>query len=468
MARNLKKQPSRDTVTTINKDGSHYIVHPADVIGRFTLARRIVGYLLVAVFIALPWVKIGGHPAVFLNVMDRRFHLFGMTFAVQDVWLLFFLISGLAFTLFYLTALFGRIWCGWACPQTVYLEHVYRRIERWIDGDAAHRRRLAKAPLSWQKLMRRVTKHTLFIIVSFAIAHIFLAYFVSLPELWNYMTAAPAEHIRSFVFVAAFTGILYVNFAWFREQLCIIICPYGRLQSALIDDNSLIVGYDEKRGEPRSPRREPEMGDCTACNRCVEVCPTGIDIRQGLQMECVACASCVDACDEVMERIGKPKGLIRYDSLIGLSGGKTRFLRVRTILYSALMFIGASVAAYSFSGLEPADVSLTRMRGMPYYATDSYIRNQFQVRLINKLDEPASFTLEAPELPEGTSVRGFEQSVTVGPLDEVVWPLIVMQNRGDYEGSFPLQFEITGQPGNSNLQVEAEFLGPDPRLFNKP
>lgn len=468
MPRALKKQPTRDVVTTINRDGSRYSVHPADVSGTFTLWRRMTGYGLIALFIALPWIPVGGHPAVFLNVAERRFHLLGLTLAVQDAWMLFFLVSGLAFTLFYVTALFGRIWCGWACPQTVYLEHVYRRIERWIDGDAGQRRRLSAAPMSGGKLLKRLSKHTLFILVSFTIAHIFLAYFVSLPQLWSYMTAAPAEHIRSFIFVAVFTTLLYINFSWFREQLCIIICPYGRLQSALIDDNSLIVGYDENRGEPRSRMREPEMGDCTECNRCVEVCPTGIDIRQGLQMECVGCASCIDACNETMQRIGKPKGLIRYDSLVGLNGAKTRFIRVRTILYTLLMCVGASVMAVTFSNLQPLDVSLTRMQGLPYYTTEEVVRNQFQLRLLNKLDEPAYFTLEQGSLPAGVEVRGFEEAVEVGPLEEQVRPVIVLQDRSTYNGSFEVSLIIRGQPGDTRQALRAEFLGPDPRLLQQP
>ena len=284
-------KPVRDVVTTIRDDGSRRFLFPADVSGRFARARRVVAVGLIAVYFLLPWIPVGGYPAVFLDVAHRRFHLFGLTLAAQDLWLLFFLISGLGFGLFFLTALLGRIWCGWACPHTVFLDQVYRRVERWIEGDAVRRRQLAAAPWSVGKLARRAAKHAAYVILSTAIAHLFLAYFVSIPALWAMMRQAPMQHGSLFGFIALATGVVYFNFAWFREQLCVVICPYGRLQSILTDDHTLIIGYDTARGEPRGPAGAHGAGDCVACDRCVRVCPTGIDIRQGLQMECIGCAA---------------------------------------------------------------------------------------------------------------------------------------------------------------------------------
>jgi len=370
--------PTRNSVVTIRSDGSRPFLFPADSRGRFTRARRLSAFGLIAFYLSLPWIKINGYPAVFLDVADRRFHLFGVTLAAQDLWLLFFVITGLGFSLFFVTALLGRVWCGWACPQTVFLDHVYRRIERWIDGDPIRRRALELAPLSAGKVFRRGIKHTLYLLVSAAIAHLFLAYFVSIPDLWAMMGAAPGEHWSLFVFMAVFTGALYFNFAWFREQLCIVICPYGRIQSALTDDHSLVIGYDAKRGEPRGRGQRTEdggqrtegasfqgagpairplssalcppssvfrppssvSGDCVACNRCVHVCPTGIDIRHGLQMECIGCTACIDACDEVMTRLHRPRGLIRYDSQSAFAGRPTHWLRPRTLLYGVLLLVG--------------------------------------------------------------------------------------------------------------------------------
>jgi hypothetical protein len=291
---NPPRRPSLDSVTTIQDDGSRPFIYTSDTHGRFSQARRGSAFALFAFYLSLPWIKLNGYPAVFLDVAERRFHLFGITGAAQDLWLMFFIITGLGFSLFFVTALLGRVWCGWACPHTVFLDHVYRRIERLIEGDAVRRRALAAAPLSVGKILKVGLKHTLYVLVSAVITHLLLAYFVSVPEVWVMMRAAPTEHWSAFGVIAVATGALYFNFAWFREQLCIVVCPYGRIQSALIDDNSLVVGYDAKRGEPRGKVGTPAAGDCVACSRCVQVCPTGIDIKQGLQMECVSCTQCID------------------------------------------------------------------------------------------------------------------------------------------------------------------------------
>lgn len=468
MSNSERKTPNRDVVTSINRDGSRFVIHPADVKGSFTGWRRIVGYALILLFIALPWISINGYPSLFLDVAGRRFHLFGLTLAFQDTWMLFFLVSGLAFSLFYITALWGRVWCGWACPQTVYLEHVYRRIERWIDGDATARRKLDKAPWTPLKVARRVLKHTLFVICSFAITHIFLAYFVSIPGLWDMMTDAPARHWSSFLFVFFATAVLYVNFAWFREQLCIVICPYGRFQSALIDNHSLNVAYDYQRGDPPGKPSDPQAGDCIDCHRCVQVCPTGIDIRQGLQLECIGCAACIDACDQIMEKVDRPKGLIRYASDEELEGRKTRFVRARTILYTLLLFIGAGIATTAFSRLEPASASVIRMKGAPYYITDDSVRNQFQIRLLNKSEEPMTFRVSSQattEVPVGIS--GFDQGVTVHPLGEKLATLVAVVKREDYQGPFEMEIRVRADGEDFEIPHKVEFLGPDPKLLNR-
>jgi cytochrome c oxidase accessory protein FixG len=461
-------QPNRDSVTTIRRDGSRFFLHPADVSGAFTLLRRVSAWLLIAVYVALPWIPVNGHPAVFLDVLHRRFHFFGVTLAAQDMWLLFFLITGLGFLLFYLTALFGRIWCGWACPQTVFLEHVYRRIERWLEGDAQARRKLDAAPWDGRKTTLRVLKHGLFILVSVLIAHIFLSYFFSIPAVYGMMRQSPAEHFGAFLFVAAFSGILYFNFAWFREQLCIVICPYGRLQSALIDDDSLVIGYDENRGEPRGKPSEEGVGDCIDCFRCVQVCPTGIDIRQGLQLECIGCAACVDACNDVMARLGRPKGLVRYDSQNGLEGAPRRWLRPRVFLYTALLCLGASVMAFSFSRVEPAIATVTRMQGAPYYVTEEAIRNQFLLRLVNKQNDALTFTVRPGEAPpEGLRIIGMEEGVRLEPMGEEAYTVVLALDREKYEGPFDLPVVVEGDPGGFTLETVFDFLGPDPRLLEE-
>lgn len=464
-----KYQPNRDTVTTIRNDGSRFFLHPADVRGLFTYLRRFFAVGLILIYVLLPWIKINGYPAVFLDVMHLRFHFFGLTLASQDLWLGFFIITGLGFFLFYISALFGRIWCGWACPQTVFLEHVFRRIERWIEGDATQRKRIDAAPWTAQKIMLRIIKHGIFFVIAAIIAHVFLSYFISIPLLYTWMQSSPLEHWSAFLFVIVATLILYLNFSWFREQLCLVICPYGRLQSTLQDDNSIIIGYDENRGNPPGKVNDPNAGDCIDCQRCVQVCPTGIDIRQGLQIECIGCAACIDACNEIMTKLNRPKGLVRYDSLNGLAGAKTKIIRPRIFLYTALMFLGLGVFSYAVTHITPATMTTVRMQGSPYYVDEHVIRNQFVLRLINKDNaEVRQFVLNAEAPVEGLSWVGFDKAIEVPANGERLVPLILLQSREYYEGPFEVMLVVKDITNNDyELIKEVEFLGPDPRLLKE-
>jgi len=464
-----KQQPSRDTVTTIQNDGSRFFLHPADVHGLFTLLRRVSAIGLILIYVLLPWIKINGYPAVFLDVMHLRFHFFGLTLASQDLWIGFFIITGLGFFLFYISALFGRIWCGWACPQTVFLEHVFRRIERWIEGDATKRKRLDAAPFTGHKIMLRIIKHSIFFLIAALIAHVFLSYFIPIPLLYEWMQDSPLEHWSAFLFMAVVTLVLYFNFSWFREQLCLVICPYGRLQSTLQDDDSIVIGYDETRGNPPGKANDPDSGDCIDCQRCVQVCPTGIDIRQGLQIECIGCAACIDACDDIMAKLNRPKGLVRYDSFNGFSGKKTKILRPRIFLYTALMFLGIGVFSYAVTHITPATMTTVRMQGSPYFVDDLVIRNQFMLRLINKDNaEISQFVLEAETPAEGFSWAGFDKAMEVAPNGERLIPLILLQSREHYEGPFEVILVVKDITNNDyELTEEVEFLGPDPRLLKE-
>ncbi|MEX0323467.1 MAG: cytochrome c oxidase accessory protein CcoG [Puniceicoccaceae bacterium] len=463
------KSPTLDSVTSINEDGSRFIIHPADVSGRLMRLRRLTAVFLILIYVALPWIPINGYPAIFLDVINRRFHLFGVTLAAHDMWLLFFFVSGLAFALFFVTAFLGRVWCGWACPQTIFLEHVFRRIERWLEGDANARRKLDDAPITKKKIFLRVFKYGIYLFLSALIAHMFLAYFISIPQLWEWITTSPLEHWKPFLFMVASTLGLFLNFAFFREQLCIVICPYGRFQSALIDDDTLNVAYDYERGNPPGHVKDENAGDCIGCRRCIQVCPTGIDIRQGLQLECIGCAACIDACDEIMDKVERPRGLIRYASDRNLEGHKTRFLRPRTYLYTALLILGASVALTAFASVEKAVALVTRMPGAPFYITDTHVRNQYQVRLVNKGNENLTFTIaaQANGLTVPIETSGFQLGTELEPMAEENGTFIVQVPRDLFEGTFTLDLLIEAQPGDITLVRDVEFLGPDPRLLKQ-
>ena len=279
-------------------DGSRPRIIPADVTGQLTWARRFVALALLGLAGSLPWIHVRGAPALFLDIGARRLFAFGATFNAQDGALLFLLVSGLGFSLVLVTTLFGRLWCGWTCPQTVLMDTIFRPLERWIEGSREARLRREAGPWTASRVVRLAVKHALFALAAIALAHGVLAYFVTAPGVFAMVARAPLRHLEAFTWTTAIAVIIYADLALFREQLCLGVCPYGRLQGVLIDDDTITVGYDARRGEPRGKAGHVE-GDCLDCHRCVVVCPTGIDIRNGSQLDCVACAACVDACDDV-------------------------------------------------------------------------------------------------------------------------------------------------------------------------
>ena len=467
MAAKAPKRPNLDSVTTINEDGSRYFLFPADVHGKWNLLRRIFGIVLIAIYVALPWIPINGAPALFFDIEHRRFHVFGLTLVPQDLWVLFFGITGLGFTLFFVTALLGRLWCGWACPYTVFLDHIFRRIERWIEGDAPARKQLAAAPWTAGKIARRVLKHTLYALCAALIAHVFLSYFVSLERLYTYMGEGPMAHATSFGIVAFLTAVLWFCFGYFREQFCVIMCPYGRLQSALTDDDTVNVGYDEGRGEPRGAKGKAE-GDCIDCRRCVNVCPTGIDIRNGLQMECIGCTACIDACDDIMRKVGRPTGLIRYDSLNGLAGGRRRFLRPRILAYTALGLLGLS--AFGFTATRKAKPYTAQFArhspaGRPFQADAAGVRNFYKLRFLNKRNQAATFTVTLLDPPAGFILSGGDQAIEVGAGKELTRQFVAIAPVDSYAGRTSLTLRVDADPGDVVIDQTVTFLGPNPETL---
>jgi cytochrome c oxidase accessory protein FixG len=414
--------------SSIRTDGTHKKPEPADVRGRFTYAKRAVYILLIAIWAALPWIRINGAPAVFLDIGRRSFFLFGTTLNAQDLWLLFFLLTGVGFGLVYATALLGRVWCGWACPQTVFLDALFRPIERIVNGPREQRIRRANGPWDVARTWRFAVTHAAYAIAAVLVAHVFIAYFVSVPELVAMVRAKPSAHPEVFAWMVVVSGVFYFNYAFFREQMCVVLCPYGRLQSVLLDDDSLVVGYDEKRGEPRG-KKGKTTGDCVDCNRCVVVCPTGIDIRNGLQMDCIACTACIDACDDVMDKLGRKRGLVRYDSPRGLRGEKRRVVRPRLVLYSVLLVTGATVAFFATRARTSFEANLVRLPGAPFTRENDVVRNAFEIHLVNKAPSAESFVIEPIGAPGETFLVPMTR-VEIEPLGMRRVPVFVTSGGG--------------------------------------
>jgi cytochrome c oxidase accessory protein FixG len=460
MARvHLDVVPAEEMRSSLRADGSRNWVQPADVRGRFARARRAVFLALIALWAALPWARVEGRPALRLDVAHRQFFLFGATFNAQDTWLLFFLLTGVGFALVFMTALLGRVWCGWACPQTVFLEGLFRPLERLIEGPREARVRRDGGPWTAEKVARKALKHGVFLALAAFVAHVFVGFFVSVPELLRMARARPAAHPEVFAWAAGLTALFYGNFARFREQLCIGLCPYGRLQSLLIDQDSLVVGYDARRGEPRGKATDAAAGACVDCKRCIAVCPTGIDIRNGLQLDCIACAACIDACDEVMDRLHRPRGLVRYDSLSGLAGEGRRVLRPRVLLYLVLGLAGALAGAIAVHRRIDFEANLLRVPGLPFLLDGEGVQNAFTIHLVNKQPQAVTFHVEPEPVP------GLAWALPMGEprvegLSGVHLPITVRAPRGEVHGNAPLRIQVRREGGDRGVVLEGTFIAP--------
>ncbi len=451
-------------LSTLDKDGSRRWIRPSLSTGRHWKRRRIVAYALVAFFVALPHLRIGGKPVVLLDITARQFTILGHTFLPTDTPLLALGMVGVFLSIVLMTALSGRVWCGWGCPQTVYMEFLFRPIDRFFEGTVG-RGGTPKRKLSPLMHVARFAVYTFF---SMLLAHTFLAYFVGTNQLRQWIQSSPIDHPLAFLVMFGTTAAMLFDFLFFREQLCLIACPYGRFQSVMLDRRSLIVGYDYGRGEPRGkvskkpdPTQTPK-GDCVACNRCVAVCPTGIDIRNGLQMECINCTQCIDACDEVMRKVGRPEGLIRYTSQDELEKKPSGLLRARTILYPILLAaVGAAFLAvlstkYSF------DARLLRAGGIPYTRGPAgELRNSLRVRIVNRSNDTQLYTITAP-VPEGLTIDVVDPSgLTLEPgATSVVPVMITLPSRlTAISGHVDATLQIDDQAGNSK-SLDYRLLGP--------
>jgi cytochrome c oxidase accessory protein FixG len=459
----------------LRSDGRREALVPLDVRGRFTSARRVVFAALMLVYLAIPFVVIGGHPSVHLDVPGRRFYLLGGCFNAQDVWMVALLVLAFVFTLLLVTAWRGRLWCGWACPQTVFLEALFRPIERLFEGSRSRRLREAGRARTAGQRARTAGKHLTFVALSLLLGHAALIPFVPLGTMPGLFRDGPGAHPVAFGWAMALSALVYLDFAWFREQLCLVLCPYGRLQSVLHDGDSIVIGYDAHRGEPRAPIRRPALrvvgpqdvagggndsaGACIDCKKCVWACPTGIDIRNGFQMECIACAQCIDVCDEVMDKVGRPRGLIRYAAQNTFEGRPTRVLRPRLVIYAALAALAIAAFAASVTLRAPFEANVLRPVGVPWVIEGDGVRNQIDVHLVNKSPETHHYRL-AVEGPPQLEARFDRTLLTLPSLGDVRVPVLLIGQLSHPLAGQPLTLVVRELESGHEARTALRFLSP--------
>lgn len=405
-------QSFRDSVATISDKGDRNFLFPKKPSGRYTQRRQLMSYALLAVFFSVPFIRIGGQPFLMLNVLERKFVIFGQIFWPEDFFIFVIaMITGVLFVSVF-TVAFGRLFCGWVCPQTIFMEHVFRRIEYWIDGDRNQQLRLARSKWTAEKIRKRSLKNAIFFAISFIIANFFLMYIIGTEAWYEIVSDNPAEHMGGLSGMLIFSAVFFFVFAWFREQACIIVCPYGRLQGALLDRNSVVIAYDYLRGEKRSKFRKKEdraaagKGDCIDCNQCVDVCPTGIDIRNGTQLECINCTACIDACDNIMDKTNKPRGLIRFDSENNIASGSGEIFTGRVKAYMAILTVLLTLFVYLISSRADVEAIFLRLPGQPLVKVDdNTYSNAYNFKLLNKTPEDRVYTFRVIEPQTGISLK---------------------------------------------------------------
>ncbi len=465
----MKDESFRDSIGTINEDGSRHFIFPKKPHGKFYDYRTYLSWVLLAIFFAAPFIKINGNPLIMINILERKFSLLGSMFFPQDFYIfVLMMITGIVFVVLF-TVVFGRIFCGWLCPQTIFLEMVFRKIEYAIDGDRIQQIKLNKMPWNSEKYRKRISKWTIYFILSYLIANTFLAYIIGIESVKKFYEVGPIENPGGFGALLLFTAAFYFVFASFREQACLIACPYGRLQGVLLDRKSIQVSYDYVRGEKEEGRAKWKKsedrtatgkGDCIDCNQCVEVCPTGIDIRNGSQLECVNCTACMDACDSVMTSVGLPTGLIRYASEDNIANGEKPSFNARIIGYTTVLSLLLVAVASMLLLRSDIDTNLLRLPGQLYQTEENGdISNVFTYKMVNKTN--------------------FDKSVELrlishkGEIEMVGHEAIVVKGNERYEGTIFIKIpkdELTrtknkvviGVFENGKLikKVKTNFIGP--------
>ena len=477
----------RDSVATITSEGKRNFINPKKPKGRLFNVRTWFSIFYLIIFFTLPFIKVNDAPLFMFNVLERKFIFFGMVFWPQDFFI--FAVGFLTFVVFVIlfTVVFGRVFCGWACPQTIFMEMVFRKIEYWIDGDSTQQKHLRAMAWNAEKIRKRTVKFIVFFAISFLIANFFLAYVISMDELIGYIEN-PAAHLGTLVSLLIFTSVFFFVYWWFREQACIVVCPYGRLQGVLLDKNSIVVAYDHKRGEPRGKLKKADdhdckctdckevgacksiaekfaaytkQGDCIDCFACVRVCPTGIDIRNGTQLECVNCTACIDACDDIMVKVDKPKGLIRYASENSITNGVKLKFNARIKAYTTVLVLLISLLTFLLASRTDLDVTLMRTSGMTYTnLPDGRLSNLYNLKLVNKTHEDIDFTLKLENLPGEIELVG-SGGLKIKKEDYAQLQFFVKLNKENVS-NWKTEVKIGMYESDKKIKtIKAKFIGPE-------
>ena len=407
----VNSESFRDQISTVSKEGKRKWVFPKKPSGRFYTARNIVSSILIIILFATQFIKVNGQPFMLFDIVKRNFILFGIPFGPHDFFLFVLaMIASIVFIILF-TAVFGRVFCGWACPQTIFMEMVFRKIEYWIEGDFREQKKLNAAPWTGKKIFKKTLKHIIFYAISFIVANFFLSYIISMDELIKIISDPPSQHLQGLIAILIFSGVFYWVFAYFREQVCTMVCPYGRLQGVLLDRDSIVIAYDNIRGEPRGRLKKDEIqenqGDCIACNLCVDVCPTGIDIRNGIQLECVNCTACIDACDDVMDKIKKPRGLIRFASINSIEKNTKFRFTPRAIGYTILLTVLTGILTFLLVTRTDFSVNILRTPGLLYQERPGgKVSNIYDLNIVNKTFDAAKIFLKLENIEGELSMVG--------------------------------------------------------------
>jgi len=455
----------RDSIATVDAKGKRIWVYPKKPSGYFHNLRIIVSIILLTILFGLPFIKVNGDPLLLVDVFERRFIIFGIHLWPQDFHIVALSMISLVVFVVLFTVVFGRIWCGWACPQTIFMEMVFRKIEYWIEGDANKQRRLNDAPWNSDKILKKASKHILFIAISLLISHTFLSYIIGIDKLQAIVSQPPGENLIGFIALMVFTGLFYGVFAFLREQICIAVCPYGRLQGVFLVNNSIAVMYNWLRGEPKGRLKKGKIqegkGDCIDCKMCVHACPTGIDIRNGTQLECVNCTACIDACDQVMDKIDKPRGLIKYASYNSIKEGKKKIFTARVLGYTAVLSLLVFVVAFMLFTRTDIEATILKVPGQLYQEQpNERISNLYNIQFINKTNRDVSLEMRVKDYPEATIKRVGQEGIVVeggGRLDGVFF--IEMDRKDITSMKTSLEVELIAD-GELMDEVSTNFVGP--------